>query len=357
MKRSNQHKMKKNIFLFPLLALLMVACSKVRVAKDLPELTTPEYRDSVRSAIVWIEQVAKEKADSIRKVDSLRNATGGGPDPDDLRFKKDLLIGYVEVNNRAFKNVTCFLDEEGKPVIDLALMFAPNININPATGKAHITYNDQVKGTINNGYLRYVQSKGIKVGMTILGNHDNAGFRNFRNLAEATEFAQHVAMEVRRLGLDAIDFDDEYSANPLWANNESFTMVVSEIKRLLPDKFVMCYIFGGASASSWNGTRIGDYADVGCSAFYPQIPGAGSAGFPVNKLIASASYTYGGFGNPEQDMKSLKTNGYRGVMIFDVRGLVGFTNFFAPYVKGMKDKTLTVVPGCLNATENDDVNK
>jgi len=348
--------MKKNIFLFALPALLLVACSKVKVAKDLPDLTTAEYRDSVRAAIAWIEQVAKEKADSIRKVDSLRNATGGGPDPDDLRFKKNLLIGYVEVNNRAFKNVTCFLDEEDKPVIDLALMFAPNININPATGKAHITYNRQVTATINNGYLRYVQSKGIKVGMTILGNHDNAGFTNFRNLAEATEFAQHVAMEVRRLGIDAIDFDDEYSDIPSWANSESFTMVVAEVKRLLPDKFVMCYLYGGAFGSSWNGTRIGDHADVGSSAYYPQIPGVGSAGFPVNKLIASASYTYGGFGNAEQTMTSLKADGYRGVMIFDVRGVAGFPNFFAPYVKGMKGKTLTVVPGCLNAAEDDDVN-
>ena len=351
--------MKKILFLVLGLAIVAGACKKVKTEQKYPDIASDKDTELQGWTVARIEQIAKQKADSIRIVDSLAKVTGK-TDPNSLLTKKNLLIAYVEVNNRAFKNVTCYLGEDKKPAIDLAWIFAPNINLDPATGKAKITYNRQVQALIDNNWHKYVQSKGVKIGMTILGNHDNAGFMNFRNLEEATAFAQHVAIEVRRLGLDAIDFDDEYSLNPSWANNQSFAMVVSEVKRLLPDKFVHCYIYGGASSTTYNGKRMGDYADAGSSAYYPQIPSVGSAGFPVGKLIASAkpfSPSYQGFGNAEATCKDLMAQGYRGVMLFDFNSFAANSvDLLRPYVKGLKNQDVTEITGCPIRTESDDVN-
>lgn len=337
-------------------ALLIVvsACRKVKTEQGFPEIKNkPETQQDGWTA-EKIEQIAKQKRDSIRIADSLAGSTGGGGN--DLAKKKNLLIAYVEVNNRAFKNVTCFLNDEGKPVIDLAWVFAPNINIDPSTKKVKVTYNRQVQGLINKGYIRYVQSKGIKVGMTLLGNWDAAGFRNFRNIEEATEFAQHVAIEVRRLGLDAIDFDDEYSESPAYANNESFVMVVSEVKRLLPDKFVHCYIYGGASSSSYLGKRMGDVADAGSSAYYPETPSPGAAGFPIEKLIPSTKPFSGG-GYDEATLRSKMQQGYKGIMMFDFNMFPNdYLDRLKSYVKGVKEQNVVEIPGCVDRRENDDVN-
>ncbi len=351
--------MKKIYFLLLSSLVLVAACKKVKTEQKYPAIKNDKDTELQGWTVARIEQIAKQKADSIRIADSLAKVTGK-VDQNSLLNKKNLLIAYVEVNNRAFKNVTCYLGEDNKPVIDLAWIFAPNINIDPATGKAKITYNRQVQALIDNNWHKYVQSKGVKIGMTILGNHDDAGFRNFRNLEEATAFAQHVAIEVRRLGLDAIDFDDEYSNSPSWANNQSFAMVVSEVKRLLPDKLVHCYIYGGAGSTIYNGKRMGDYADAGSSAYYPQIPNAGDAGFPIGKLIASAkpfTPSFSGFGNAETTCADLMKQGYRGVMLFDFNSFSTNTaDVLRPYVKGLKKQDVHEISGCPIRTESDDVN-
>lgn len=347
--------MKKIYFLLCCSVIFIAACKKVKTEQKYPDIRNDKDTEQQGWTVTRIEQIAKQKADSIRIVDSLAKVTGK-TDPNSLLTKKNLLIAYVEVNNRAFKNVTCYLGEDNKPVIDLAWIFAPNINLDPATGKAKVTYNRQVQALIDNKWHKYVQTKGVKIGMTILGNHDDAGFMNFRNLDEATAFAQIVAIEVRRLGLDAIDFDDEYSNSPSWANNQSFAMVVSEVKRLLPDKFVHCYIFGGASSTVYNGKRMGDYADAGSSAFYPQTPSVGSAGFPIGKLIASTKpFSGGGYG--ETTMRDLMTQGYRGIMMFDFNSFsTTSVDVLRPYVKALKNQDVHEITGCPIRTESDDVN-
>lgn len=340
--------------------ILVASCTKMRTGGDFPGLEPQDSVDLSASRIAWLEQVAKEKADSMRIVDSLIRA-GGGVDTNSLFYKKNIIIGFVEVNNRYFPNVACYIDENGKPVIDLAMIFAPNINIDANTGKAKITYNTQTAAVLNRGFSRLVQTKGVKAGMCILGNHDDAGFRNFRNLAEATAFAQHVASEVRKYDLDAIGADDEYSNTPSWANDSSFVMVMSEIKRLLPDKLVFAYIFGGASSSRWNGKGMGDVVDVGSTAFYPQHPSTSYESptgmhFKKSQLLASSSQSYGGFSDVAGECAALKAGGYKGMMLYDIRGIPAMQTFLAPYVTHLKGKTLSVVPGCLNPTENDLVN-
>jgi hypothetical protein len=325
---------------------VLFSCKKVNTASGLPGLQDPLQVDSAYWTAAMLEQVAKEKADSMNKVDSMiRN--GGGVDTNSLFYKKNILVAYVEVNNYTIANTGCYVGDDGKAVFDLAMIFAPNININPSTGKPYITYNTQTAAIMNNGTIRATQAKGVKVGMTLLGNHDDAGFRNFQSLSDVTNFAQLVAAAVRTYGLDAIDFDDEYSNSPAWANDSSFVMVVSEVKRLLPDKFVMCYLYGGATTANWKGKEIGDYADAGATPYYPELPTAGQQNFPASKLLGSSSPTDGGFSDVAGSINTLKSGGFKGLMLYNISGISSEAAWLTPYVSALKGKTLSVLPNCM----------
>jgi hypothetical protein len=322
------------------------SCTKVQHSGQWPQLLGPNQVDSAYWTAARLEQVAKQKADSMNIVDSLARANGS-VDTNSLVNKKNIMVAYVEVNNFTIENAGCYVDENGKNIFDLCYIFAPNINLDNTTGKPTIQYNSQVAAMLNNGAVRATQAKGLKVGMSILGNHDDAGFRNFRNLGEATAFAQIVAAAVRRYGLDAIDFDDEYSNSPAWANDSSMVMVVSEVKRLLPDKLVTVYVFDGAVTANWNGKMVGDYADIGYTPFYPELPTAGMGGFPASKLCGSTSPTGGGFGDVAGAMNTIKSGGFKGMQFYNVTGASTEAAFIAPYLSSLKGKTLSVLPNCL----------
>lgn len=345
--------MKRLVYLIAL-ALTIASCRKVMTEKGLPELATKQAIDSLGGRDAWVELIARQKRDSLDKVDSIAALTGK-KDNESLLNKTNMFVAYVEVNNRSLRNVTCFVAPDGTPLVDLAIIFAPNININGATGKPNITYNSQVTALINAGYIRYVKSKGIKVGMDILGNHDRSGWQAFGTLAEATEFARHVASEVRRLDIDALSFDDEYSEYEK-TYTESFVMVVSEIKRLLPDKLIMCDIYGGASSSKWNGKIMGDVADVAIPITYPGSFNPGYLNFPAKNQLFSEKT--GGIQYSDTQFKSFLDKGYKGVMHFDFKTFQ-FPTYEAYYRSRMlllKNKEMIVIPGCVDSREMDGIN-
>ena len=52
--------------------------------------------------------------------------------------------------------------------------------------------------------------------LSVLGNHQGAGFANFTSFAQADAFAAQLADAVTTYGLDGIDFDDE-----VWLNDRA----------------------------------------------------------------------------------------------------------------------------------------
>jgi len=87
-----------------------------------------------------------------------------------------------------------------------------------------------------------LQQKGIKVLLSILDNHQGAGFANFPSQAAAEAFAQELADAVNQYGLDGIDFDDEYAEygnnGTGQPNNSSFVYLVSALRQKLPNKLI-----------------------------------------------------------------------------------------------------------------------
>ena len=217
-------------------------------------------------------------------------------------------VCYVEVNNNDFSNVGKYALASGQPLFDIGIIFAANINYNTATQKAVLAFNTQVTNVLTNKatYIQPVQAKGIKVLLSVLGNHQGAGISNFPTQAAATEFAQQLANTVNTYGLDGIDFDDEYAdygTNGTGQPNAfSFVYLVSALRDLLPNKIISFYYYGpAASRLSYNGVTVGSKVNYSWNAVYgtysvPNVAGLtkaslGPAAVDIQSTSASTAAT------------------------------------------------------------------
>ena len=145
--------------------------------------------------------------------------------------------------------------------------------------------NDQVQSTLDNAadQIQPLQAKGIKVLLSILGNHQGAGFANFASQDAAADFAGQVRDTLNQYGLDGVDLDDEYAdygtnGTPQ-PNDQSIGWLISALRADLPDKLVTFYNFGPSSDSlSSSPASVGSQLDYSWNAIYdtynaPQIPG------------------------------------------------------------------------------------
>lgn len=194
-------------------------------------------------------------------------------------------VCYVEVNNHNLLNTGAYtLKTGGQQLFDIAIVFAANVNYDVARGRTVLYNNNNVTKVLANRdtYIKPLQDKGIKVLLSILGNHQGAGISNLTSRAAARDFAQQLAHTVNTYGLDGIDFDDEFSdygnngtGQP---NDSSFVMLTEELRTVMPDKIISFYYYGpAASRQSWNGKRVGDYVNYSWNASYgtysvPNVP-------------------------------------------------------------------------------------
>ncbi|WP_432943155.1 endo-beta-N-acetylglucosaminidase H [Kribbella sp. CA-253562] len=183
-------------------------------------------------------------------------------------------VAYVEVNNHSMLNVGKYtLAKGGAQVFDVAVIFAANINYDGT--KAYLHFNENVQRVLDNveTEVRPLQRKGIKVLLSILGNHQGAGFANFPSQAAASAFAQELADAVNRYGLDGIDFDDEYAEYGVngtgLPNASSFVYLVSALRQKLPTKLITLYDIGpSAERLSYNGQSIANTFDYAWNPYY-----------------------------------------------------------------------------------------
>ncbi|UZT96572.1 glycosyl hydrolase family 18 protein [Chryseobacterium fluminis] len=238
-------------------------------------------------------------------------------------------ICYVEVNNNNLLNAGSYkLQTSGKYLFNVVNIFAANINYDSSRSRPYLYCNNNVTKVLTNAdtYIKPLQAKGMKVVLTILGNHQGAGLCNFPTREAARDFAQQLAHTVNTYGLDGIDFDDEYSdygqngtGQP---NASSFVMLVQELKALLPDKLITFYYFGpAASRLSWNGLRVGDYINYSWNAMYgtfsaPNVPPL------TNAQISPAAVWMGNTSSSTTTSLATQTKngGYGVFMWYDLHG-------------------------------------
>jgi hypothetical protein len=204
-------------------------------------------------------------------------------------------VAYVEVNNNSMLNVGKYtLANGGGNVFDIAVIFAANINYDTGTKAATLYFNENVQRVLDNAatQIRPLQQKGIKVVLSVLGNHQGAGFANFPSQQAASTFAKQLSDTVAKYGLDGIDFDDEYAE---YGNNgtgqpnaSSFVYLVSALRANMPDKIISLYNIGpAASRLSYGGVDVSSDFDYAWNPYYGtwQVPGIA---LPKSKLSPAA---------------------------------------------------------------------
>lgn len=165
-----------------------------------------------------------------------------------------LTVAYVEVNSSDLRAVGDYELADGSNAFDLAIIFAANINHDGTAATLHL--NDRVTATLENAdeQIRPLQEKGIKVTLSLLGNHQAAGFANFPTQAAAAAFADEVAAVVARYGLDGVDIDDEWVAYGTpgvpAANDQSARWLVEALDAKLPAGSIISLYDIGETAES-----------------------------------------------------------------------------------------------------------
>lgn len=185
-------------------------------------------------------------------------------------------VAYIEVNSNSMLNVGKYsLANGGGNVFDIAVVFAANINYDTATKSAYLYFNPNVQRVLDNAatQIRPLQAKGIKVMLSVLGNHEGAGFANFPSKAAASAFAKQLSDAVSRYGLDGIDFDDEYAEygknGTGQPSSSSFVYLVSALRDNMPNKLISLYNIGpSATRLSYGGVNISSKFNYAWNPYY-----------------------------------------------------------------------------------------
>ncbi|MBI0374947.1 chitinase [Streptomyces albiflaviniger] len=204
-------------------------------------------------------------------------------------------VAYVEVNNNSMRNVGKYtLANGGGNVFDVAVIFAANINYDTGKKAAYLHFNENVQRVLDNAAteIRPLQQKGIKVVLSVLGNHQGAGFANFPSQQAASAFAKTLSDTVATYGLDGIDFDDEYAEygnnGTGQPNDSSFVHLVTALRANMPNKIISLYNIGpAASRLSYGGVDISSKFDYAWNPYYGtwQVP---RVALPKSKLSPAA---------------------------------------------------------------------
>lgn len=237
------------------------------------------------------------------------------------------IISCMEVNDtNPLNNLNFTLKSNGKPLIDMVILFSANINYDNETGRVFVYNNPNVQHILDNRekYSKPLQDRGIQVVLGILGNHDRSGVANL-GLEAARQFAQELKVVCDAYQLDGVFFDDEYSSyqNPpppgfVTPSNAAAARLCYETKMAMPDKLVTVYVYSRTSSlPAVDGQDSGTFIDYGIHDYggsydlspnYPGLPRSGMA-------LYSQEYALNRF-TSEANLRRLRDEGYGAHMIF-----------------------------------------
>ncbi len=224
----------------------------------------------------------------------------------------------MEVNDMNPLEVTSYtLKNSGKMYYDAVMLFAANINYNEETGRVYVSCNENVSAILANRdkYLKPLQDRGIKVYLSILGNHDRS---NVNNLADETAryFAQEIKNYCDVYNLDGVFYNSEYGSPITPAptgfvtpSNAAAARLFYEVKKLQPWRDNIIYTYDFSSLPAVDGVDPGEWMDfIWTNYGGSYINEAGFAGVPrFNLGIYSWEFTQG---RTTGNLSTLRANGY-----------------------------------------------
>ncbi|QIU97583.1 endo-beta-N-acetylglucosaminidase [Bacteroides faecium] len=229
-------------------------------------------------------------------------------------------IVYIEVNDINPLNAGSYTMNDAS-FFDAAIIFAANIRGN---GDNVVLYNNPNVQAVLSGKAKYIeplQAKGIKVLLSILGDHTGLGVANMTD-AQVESFATQLANAVNTYGLDGIDFDDEwaeYGKNGYPSGSTgSFSKLITALRDKMPaDKWITVFNYGYASELS----SVADKINYGMNAFfgsYDSYPAFGMtkakwAAYAINLNAYNSSYYVGKYA------AQTATDGMGAICLYDLR--------------------------------------
>lgn len=218
------------------------------------------YAFAVRATISGGAQLGATDATRVifvRDLTAIPSATKYVTDADGNLVEGVKMFNCIEANNtNPLQTLSLTLRNSGKPLYDAVILFSSNINFDSSTGEVYIFHNENVRAILDNTtkYLKPLRDRGIKVILSILGNHDKSGVANL-NDATARKFAQQIKQCCDAYGLDGVMLDDEYSnyeTNPVppgfvAPSVDALSRLYYEIKKAMPDRWTISYGFARAA--------------------------------------------------------------------------------------------------------------
>jgi hypothetical protein len=259
---------------------------------------------------------------------------------------------YVETNDvnplNALTYVKCGTDV---PYTDILNLFAANIN--KSGNDPCIHFNKELAGYMADyaQYIQPLQDAGIKVNLTLLGNHQGVGVANLQNPAQ---FARLVAYVVYTYGLDGVHIDDEYAKYPSLVSGSCGDFIAAlrtEFNNRGGNKTIGLFQwenYGSSQIDATEGAML-DYVDHGD--FGPNTWGScGVAGVPNSKFFPVAVNLGRYYNSTELNQirsraRQVATQGYAGVMGFNLRcgSDVSAAPVFNAWARGFANSNATLV--------------
>lgn len=259
--------------------------------------------------------------------------------------KTPKVVTYIEVNDINPLNAVRYTMNNTQ-FIDIVNIFAANIWENTGIpGEPSLWLNDNVTkilvpntGSTTTGHYKYVQplrQAGIKVLLTILGDHKGVGVSNLVN-DNPRKFAKILADAVEEYQLDGIDFDDEWSkvgvvSNPEFpssADANSFSNLVlalrAEFNTRFPGagKLITVFHIGaadGLTQDAIDAIDYGYYEYFGTNNYVTPPSGWVNAKWSAQAINLNSSYNSLYLGQIKTQSGKSKTNGMGAIMTYDLR--------------------------------------
>jgi len=263
-------------------------------------------------------------------------------------YQKDFLTtAYVEVNTNSFANAGCYTLEDGRQFFDIACILAANIA--DTEGKAALYFNPQMASVLASGAVKALQDLGITVLLTVLNNHQNAGWSCFTDQSVAQNFVDQLAGAVQTFGLDGIDIDDEYSS--CQTNPTSLAMVTTLMRQTMPGKIIAKALFADTQyfGPTWGGNTLAGNLSYGWEMTYgdpsyeERLQPYVDAGMGKNQLAIGVSI---GACDGDPAASFVKNNGYGGVMVYNVAN--DSTSCLSQISQVLYTENIVAKPGCLS---------
>lgn len=249
---------------------------------------------------------------------------------------------YVEVNRESMLNAGEYTMKNDKsPFFDIASVFAANIRLS-ADDVPYVSCNEQTRFVLDNieQTVRPLQAKGIRVHLSILGDHTAAGMRSLSKDA-ARAFAKDLKAYIDIYGFDGIDFDDEYSTYATdqavepyipsdavapsieECTSQRYADLVYESRKLMPDKTIGIYWYAGYDypVGTVEGKTVDELIDYSIYGYYGKWKAIPADTVSIAKQCPYAIEVTTARGDVKIDddcLKNIRQNGWGYFAVYDL---------------------------------------